>query len=190
MKLPLLAIRALMLLGLVTVPVACKRQPHRPPLSSGAVIFEGAGVSLAPGENWKQGRSGDFARSQLGELCLPVLEGEGEFKGGVILVYSSRSVRSDPQTKAASLRKEIEAKPEIIRTSIKQEDFTAESGVRGVHISYNQKVEEKGRKYLTRTHFYIVKNKQQRCVGLSYITLANKDSEAVHQMIRKTLSLH
>src|SRR5437870_1154342 len=125
MKLPLLAIRALLLLALVTVPVACKRQPHTNPLPLGAVVFEGAGVSLAPGENWKQERSGDFARSQLGELCLPALEGEGEFKGGVILVYSSRAGRSDPQTRAASLRKEIEAMPEMIRTSIKQEDFTA-----------------------------------------------------------------
>jgi len=122
---------ALVLLTLALTPAGCKR---RTPLPAGAVVFQGAGVALVPGEHWKELQSGPFA--ERGDICLPVLQGEGELNGVVIQVRSSPTDRSSPERRAASLRKQIDLRPEVIKDSFKQEKFVTDSGLSGFHISY------------------------------------------------------
>ena len=38
-------------------------------------------------------------------------------------------------------------------------------------------------------HVYFVQNKKGACVGIFYVAPVESDSEAVHEMIRKTLIL-
>jgi hypothetical protein len=171
---------------LLAVLVSTGCEPHKP-LPAGAVQFQAAGIALVPGDAWQQLRTGPFTTAP--DVCLPVLEGQGEFKGGVIQVYSSASDRSDPPTRAASIRREVSARQMVVTDSFKQEDFTTDTGLSGVHVSYDLAVERSSGTRHARTHVYVVKNKKGCCVGVSYSTLAERDSEAVHQMIRKTLIL-
>ena len=179
------AIRRLMFVGLALFAFGCKR--HTPPATSaiGAVRFEGAGASLVPGEGWTEQRERDLSHSQIGQICLPVLEGQGEFAGSTIQVLLL-SGSSDPEARAASLRKKIESQTDIIRTSFRQEVFSTAAGLRGTHLEYNEKARD--RTWLVRNHLYLLK-KKGGCVGVAYLTRPNKDSPAVHQMIRRTLAL-
>src|SRR4051812_41526016 len=79
---------ALILLMLIS-PAGCK---PRPTLPAGAVVFQGAGIALVPGEHWKELQSGPFTDQR--DICLPVLQGEGELNGVVIQVRSSPADRS------------------------------------------------------------------------------------------------
>src|SRR4051794_26655300 len=106
---------ALISLMLIT-PAGCK---PRPTLPAGAVVFQGAGIALVPGKHWKELQSGPFTEQR--DICLPVLQGEGELNGVVIQVLSSLADRSSPETRAASLRKQTDLRPEVIKESFKQE---------------------------------------------------------------------
>jgi hypothetical protein len=86
-------------------------------------------------------RSEEFAAGH--DICLPAFEGEGEFEGAVILVYSS-SAKSDPHARAESVRAEFEAMPNVVKDSFKEEDFTTASDLRGVQCSYDARVEALG----------------------------------------------
>src|SRR5713226_8403472 len=121
------AIRRLMFVGLALLAFGCKR--HTPPAapSAGAVHFEGAGVTLVPGEGWIEQREADSSHSQMGQICLPILEGQGEYAGSKIQVLLF-SGSSDPEARASSLRKEIESHTDIIRTSFRQEVFSTAAG--------------------------------------------------------------
>jgi len=178
---------ALVLIG--SSLIACKRHKAGASTSSGAVRFEGAGVALNPGEQWKQVRSEDPRSGICGKLCLPILEGEGNYQGGAIEVYAAAAEKSSPKAWAAKLRAQLEQQSDVLRTSLKQEDFNAESGIGGVHLSYNTKIETNGRKWLNRRHLYLIRNNQGTCVGVCYVVVANRDTEVVHQMIRNTLVL-
>jgi hypothetical protein len=175
---------AFFLFVLAIGPSGCKRHEALP---AGAVVFQGAGVALVPGEHWKQLESGPF--TEQGEICLPVLQGEGELNGVVIQVRSSPTDRSSPDRRAASLREQVDLRPEVIKDSFKQEKFTTDSGLTGVHISYELELEANGKKVKGRNHVYVVQNARGAIVGLSVGAVASRDIEPVHQMIRKTLRL-
>lgn len=161
-----------------------EREAKLPPLPVGAVVFEGSGVALVPGEDWKQVRNGPFTREP--DVCLPVLESDDRFNGAVIQVYSSSSGRSAPETRAASIQRSVAGQPDVIKDSIRRGDFVTANGQKGVHVSYDLKVEQNGRTGTGRTHLYIVKNRKGSVVGVAYTTVAGKDSEEVHRMIRRT----
>jgi hypothetical protein len=175
---------AFLLLALAITPAGCKRST---PLPAGAVVFQGAGIALVPGEHWKELQSGPF--TEQGDICLPVLQGEGELLGAVIQVRSSPTDHSSPERRAASLRKQVELRAEVIKDSFKQEKFATDSGLTGIHISYDLELEAKGKKVRSRNHVYIVQNAQDATVGVSISAVASRDVEPVHQMIRKTLRL-
>lgn len=149
--------------------------------------FEGSGVALVPGEDCEQVRSGPFTREH--NVCLPVLESNDRFNGAVIQVYLSSSGCSDPETRAASIQRSIAGLPDVIKGSFRREDFETANGLKGVHVSYDLKVEQNGRKGTGRTHLYILQNRKGKVVGIAYTTIAERDDEEVHQMIRSTLRL-
>lgn len=97
--------------------------------------------------------------------------------------------RSDPQVAVTGLRAAFDANPKAVKDSFKQEQFTTESGLQGVRVSYSQQSEKDGRATESRSYNYIVRNRESRGVGVNYIATAQSDSDAVHLMIRKTLRL-
>ena len=167
------------LAAVVLFSSGCKRA-----LPPGAVSFAGSGVALIPGEDWRQIDTSSGRQT----ACPPVLKGQGQFGGAIIQVYST-AVRADAQSGVAGLRSKIAAMPEVSQDSFKQEDFASDSGVRGIHFSYEYSVAEHGVTSKLRAHNYLFQNKKGHCVGINYVTLADRDSDAVHQMIRKTLIL-
>src|SRR5262249_13805766 len=100
------------------------------------------------------------------------------------------SNRPDPQTAAIKLRASFEASPDADKASFRLEDFTTESGLTGVHLSYTARHQKNGVVTEMRSHNYIVKNKEGRCVAISYTAPASAEADSVNQMIRKTLKLH
>ena len=178
MKLTLLI---LALVAVAVVLVACKRQStEATPPPSGAVAFSGSGITLTPGDGWKR-----IEIAAGPGQCPPTLVGTG----GMVQVLVLPPDRSDPQVAVTGLRAAFDANPKAVKDSFKQEQFTTESGLQGVRVSYSQQSEKDGRATESRSYNYIVRNRESRGVGVNYIATAQSDSDAVHLMIRKTLRL-
>jgi hypothetical protein len=148
--------------------------------SSGVVSFPDTGVALAPGADWEPTEAPSVRRVAL--------KGQGPFDGSVIKVYVPTD-GTDVQSGVALLRSNAEGRPEVSQDSFKQEDFVSESGVRGIHFSYESSDPEHRVARKVRAHDYLFQNKNGRCVVIFYVTYADRDPDTVHQMILKTLTL-
>ena len=180
-----LTILLTVLVVVAAVFVACKQQASDvTPPSTGAIVFEGSGVSLTPGDNWKQIGRDSFAGATPPGVCLPTLAS----KAGLIQVLLLPADRSDPQTAAAGLRTAFDTNPKAIKDSFRQESITVQSGAQVIYVTYSQQPDKEGGSE-SRSHNYIVKNRAGRGVAINYITMARSDAEAVHQMIRRTLQV-
>ncbi|HSY20278.1 MAG TPA: hypothetical protein VK815_18175 [Candidatus Acidoferrales bacterium] len=153
-------------------------------LAAGAVSFAGSGVALVPGADWERTDAPDGRQI----VCPPILIGQGPFDGGMIKVYAT-SLGADAQSGIALFRSKAAAMPGVSPDSFQQEDFIADSGVRGIRFSYESSDTKNGVATRLRTHTYLFPNQQGHCVAILYITFADADSDAVHQMILKTLIL-
>jgi hypothetical protein len=161
--------------------VACGRKPARSVAQQpGKVLFPRAGISLVVGEGWRR-----IDTDPGVPVCPPVLVGPG----GMIRAMIFDKDRPDPQTAATKLRAAFEANSDTDRSSFREERFTTESGLAGIHLSYTARPQKNGTVTEIHSHSYIVKNQQGRCVSLSYIVPAQADAGSVHQMVRKTLKL-
>jgi len=176
--------RLLVFLLLSFTASACRKHEPLPP---GAVVFENAGVALVPGDDWQQLKTGPLTEHH--DICLPVLEGQGKLRGTVIQVYTSPGGRTDPEQRAASVHHGVERLTQYVADSFQQEDFTTESGLRGIHLSYELKIEVQETRKKLRNHLYLIQNAQARTIGISFTALPSRDFEPIHQMIRKTLRL-
>jgi hypothetical protein len=165
----------------VIVSTGCKRESAQAGAEdAGTVVFSDAGVSLDIGPGWQR-----INMSPGPPVCTPTLVSGA----GMIRAMLFAPDRSEVHTAASSLKTAFEANTEAVRDSFRQEDFTTPGGLQGVHLSYTTKSEKDGNVTQIQSHNYIVKNQATRCVSISYIVPLEKDSESVHQMIRKTLSL-
>ncbi len=174
-------IAGLGLVAVATLLVACKRESKSfTEQSSGVVAFAGAGVSLDVGEGWKR-----IDASPGLPVCPPTLVGEH----GMVRAMLFAPDRSDLQKAASGLRSTFDANAEAMRDSFRQEEFAAESGLRGLHVSYAQRSEKEGHVTEMHSHNYVVTNRAGRCVSISYLATVASDSDVVHQMIRKSLRL-
>lgn len=174
----------ILIFGLVAVGVvlvACNRQSTEAmPSSSGAVAFSSSGITLTPGDGWNR-----IEMAAGPAHCPPTLVGTG----GMVQVLVLPTDRSDLQVAVTGLRAAFDANTKAVKDSFKQEKFTTEGGLQGIRVSYSQQSEKDGRVTESRSYNYIVRNLEGRGVGVNYIATAQSDSDAIHQMIRKTLRL-
>jgi hypothetical protein len=152
--------------------------------SSGVVSFPDSGVALVPGADWQPTEAPNIRQV----VSSPVLKGQGPFDGSIIKVYAPADV-VDVQSGVALLRSKSAARPEVSQDSFKQENFVSDSGVRGIHFSYESSDPEHRMARKVRAHDYLFQNKEGRCVVIFYVTYADRDPDTVHQMILKTLTL-
>ena len=180
MKLTMI-IAGVVFVGTATLPVACKRESKSSTEQrSGPVVFADAGVALDVGDGWKRIDSNPGP-----PVCPPALVGEA----GVIRAMLFARDRSDLQKAASSVRAMFDSNSEAVRDSFRQEEFAAESGLPVLHVSYVQRSQKSEQTVEMHSHTYIVANRAGRCVSINYLAPATRDSDAVHQLIRKTLRL-
>jgi len=180
MKLTII-IAGVVFVGIATLLPACKRESKSSTeQSSGAVVFSDAGIALDVGDGWKRIDSNPGP-----PVCPPTLVSES----GVIRAMLFAPDRSDLQKAASSVRSMFDSNSEAVRDSFRQEEFAAESGLRGLHVSYVQRSQKAEQTVEMHSHNYIVTNRAGRCVAISYLAPATRDSDAVHQIVRKTLKL-
>ena len=171
---------------LVLAGILILLQVHGPPVPAGAVVFKSARILLSPGTGWKPVESGGY--TLVRNICLPVLEGEGQFKGGTIEVLSSPDFPKDPEAMATNLVKGLRSDPSVLKDTLRVDDFITQSGLRGIHIACRIVVSDENRHGDAIAHCYLVRNAQGRCVRLNYTTVPGHDLEAVHQMVLTTLA--
>ena len=175
------AILAIAIVVIVLFAVACGRRPSRGVAQKpGQVMFPRAGISLVVGDGWQR-----IDVDPGVPVCPPTLVGSA----GMIRAMIFDANRPDPQTAATRLRAAFESNSDADKTSFHQEDFTTETGLAGVHLSYTARSQKDGAVTEMRSHNYIVKNKEGRCVAISYTVPAHAEADSVHQMVRKTLAL-
>jgi len=161
-------------------------QLQRPPVPAGAVVFKAARILLSPGAGWKPVESGGY--TLVRDICLPVLEGQGLFKGGTIEVLSSPDFPTSPEIMATNLVNGLRSDPSVLKDTLRVDDFTTQSGLRGIHVACRIVVRDETRHAEAIAHCYLVRNARGRCVRLNYTTVPGHDLEAVHQMVLTTLA--
>ncbi len=152
--------------------IAFRWQQH-PALPAGAVGFEGSGILLVPGAEWKRAEGVEYARAK--NLCPPVLEGFGRFAGSVIEVVASPSFPKDPREMAKTFYLNLRGDSRVMKDSIHAEEFTAPSGLRGIHIWCRIVVQGENRP-------------GEPCVRINYTSSVATDTGAVNQMILSTVA--
>lgn len=166
MKTRLLYFSILALLAAVT---GCK--------PSNRVTFKPALVSVDPGEGWKT-----VAIPTGAPACTPTLVG----KGGMINAVMLDGEAADAKEMANKVQAMFAGNGKAIPDSFKQENFSTDSGLNGVHLSYTSR-SDRPREADTRSHSFITRNGSRRYVSISYITSPSNESAAVLQAIGKTL---
>jgi len=175
------AIFAIAITAVLVFGVDCGRKSARSVAQQpGEVVFARAGLSLVVGDGWQR-----IDLDPGVPVCPPTLVGPA----GMIRAMIFDTNRPDPQTAAAKLRASFEANPDADRASFRQEDFTTETGLAGVHLAYTARPQKDGIVTEMRSHNYIVKNKEGRCVAISYTVPSQAEADSVHQMVRRTLRL-
>jgi hypothetical protein len=161
--------------------IGCKREnTNVMPQESGVVVFPDAGVSIDVGAGWKR-----IDISPGLPVCPPTLVGSS----GIVRAMLFAPKVSDMQAATNTVRSMFDGDSDTIKDSFHQEDFTADGGLHGQHISYSQRTEKDGNVTETQSYSFIVQRQDGRCVAISYIATASSDSDAIRQMIQKSLKL-
>jgi hypothetical protein len=177
----------LVAIAVVACALLATLRPHTTaPLPSGAVAFQGAGIFLVPGPGWIVIQHGGYTR--VNDICLPVLQGDGPFKGSMIEVVASPSFPKEPAAMADSLVNGLRGDTNVVKGSIQRAAFAADSGLRGVHIWCRIVVPDFDRKGEVAAHCYLVTNGNGRCVRINVTAAPGSDAAVVHEMIRKTVA--
>jgi hypothetical protein len=155
------------LVGLLGLTAGCK--------PSTRVTFKPALVSVDPGADW--------VRMDL-PAALPACTPRLMSKVGMINALFLEDV-TDIKKAADQLQSSFSSTGGAVPESFKQEDFTTDSGLPGIHLSYTAKAT--GTAPGMRSHSFITHNLTGKCVSISYITSPEVESAAVLEAIRKTL---
>jgi len=184
MKIPNITV---LIAALLAVGVACKRQSAKPTQHvSGVVTFSEAGVTLEPATGWEPiDLSGMSQTTDEYNACPPTLVSQS----GIIEVLLLASKYTDLDMVAARFRAAFEAYPTAQRNSYLQQEIETPSGLRGLRISYSQELANAGRMTSGRHYYFIVKNADKRCVAVKYVVETDHYTNAVIQMIERTLKL-
>jgi hypothetical protein len=160
-------LRALTVIGLLLLAAGCKPS-HR-------VDFTPARVSIDPGEGWNVLNIPPDPPS-----CSPQLISKLGIINAVMVDSDITEVNKAAEKLQAVFSNTGKAQPD----SFKQEPFTTDSGLNGIHLSYTGKSSDGSANM--RSHSFITQRASQ-CVSISYITTADVESPAVLEAIRKTL---
>lgn len=157
--------------------------------ATGEAVFAVADVALFPGEHWLEMRNEFYACVR--NICLPVFKGVGEFKGVTIEVMADPTDFSSAEDRAAGLRKVYAADSAIVSGSLKEDNFTTDAGLTGVHFTFVERRVSNGKEVKSRNSIYLVQNTRGLCVSLivhaTGVSHESADLTAIDQMIRKTL---
>jgi hypothetical protein len=143
---------------------------------SNRVTFKPALVSIDPGEGWKQM---DLAADP--PKCSPRLMG----KPGMINALHF-SEQTDVKKVAEQMQTSLSGNSNALQDSFKQEPFSTDSGLNGIHLSYTAR-SGKDTAPDMRSHSFVTHNRRGECVSISYITSPERESAATLEAIRKTL---
>jgi len=158
----------LIITGLLLLATGCKPS-HR-------ITFKPANVSVDPGEGWKR-----LDLPAEPPVCSPRLI----CKAGMInALYLDEF--TDVKKAADFLQSRFASTSKVVADSFKQEDFTTDSGLSGVHLSYTA-VSKNSSTPDERSHSFITQNMMGKCISVSYITSPSDESAAVIKAICKTL---
>jgi hypothetical protein len=160
---------------------ACKRDGSGA-VSQGAgnVLFPDAGVSIDVGDGWKR-----IDISPGPPVCPPTLVGSA----GVVRAMLFAPHVTDMQAATKAVRAMFDHNPDAVKDSYHQEPFTTDSGLHGQHAFYSDRTEKDGNITELRSHNFIVQRADGRCVSISYLATAQSESDALEQMIEKSLRL-
>ena len=162
--------------------VACKREnTDVVPQTSGVVVFPDAMVTVDVGQGWQR-----IDVSPGLPVCPPTLVGPAGMVRAMLFAPSVSGI----QTATNVLRKMFDGNSDAVKSSFHQEEFRTDSGLRGQYVSYAVRTEKDGNTTETRSHSFVIERQDGRCVAISYIAPAKMDSDAVCQMIQKSLKLH
>src|SRR5882724_3071999 len=156
------------LVGVVGLVTGCK--------PSNRVTFKPALISVDPGEGW--------ARLDIPAdppACSPRLARKTGMINALLLQDETDIKKAADQLQAA-----FSKTGKAVADSIKQEDFSTDSGLAGIHISYTAGSTAGGPADM-RSHSFVTHNMLGKCVSISYITSPEDESPAVLEAIRKTL---
>lgn len=156
------------IIGLVLLVTGCK--------PSTRINFKPSNVSVDPGVGWKR-----LDLPVEPPVCSPSLV----CKLGMINALALDDF-TDLKEAADFLQTRFSKTSNVVADSFKQEDFTTDSGSRGIHLSYSAGSENSTTPD-RRSHSFITRNMRGKCVSVSYITSPSAESAAVLEAIRKTL---
>jgi hypothetical protein len=140
------------------------------------VNFKPPNVSIDLGDGWKQiNIPVDLP------ACSPCLISKAGMINAVFLEQFT-----DVNQAADFLQARFSTGHFAVPDSFKRENFTTDSGLNGVHLSYSA-TSAKGTAPDERSHSFITQNMVGKCVSVSYITSPSAESAAVIEAIRKTL---
>lgn len=165
MKTIILFLAFISVVGLVT---GCK--------PSNRVTFKPANMSVDPGQGWAR-----LNIPVMPPVCSPSLAGKDGMINALLLEDDT-----DINKAAEELHAAFSKTGKAIPDSFKQENFSTDSGLPGVHISYTARSKADGPPDM-RSHSFVTHNMLGKCVSISYITSPEKESPAVLEAIQKTL---
>jgi hypothetical protein len=166
------------------------------------VVFPGPEISIDPGKGWMRSYALLPTQGVGREQADLYLVGQRKFNGGFISVFPLGREGTNVQSGVATLRAAAGRQKGFIKSSWKEEPWTGDSSVQGVHMCFTQQYPApfKGGTVLmtVTTHDFLVTNGQSHWVCLQYAnasssnarprdTMSPTTSEEVLRMIRRTL---
>jgi hypothetical protein len=160
--------RVVTVIGLLLLVAGCKPS-HR-------VDFKPALVSIDPGDGWKR-----LDIPAALPACSPRLVGKAGMINALLLEDFTEIKKA-----ADFMQARFASNSKVVADSFKQEDFTSESGLIGIHLSYTAASKNSATPN-DRSHRFITHNRKGQCVSVSYITSPAAEATEVLQAISKTL---
>ncbi len=156
------------LFGALVLLPACK--------PSNRVDFKPSLISVDPGAGWVR-----LDIPSALPACTPRLMGKAGMINAVLLQDFT-----DVKKAADYLQSSFAANEKAVPGSFKQEEFATDYREPGVHLSYTGQSPKSTTPDL-RSHSFITRNRNGRCVSISYITSPVDESAAVLEAIRKSI---
>ena len=162
--------------------IYCARGPlavHARSTQLAPTVFSKAGLSMVLGDEWQ----GD-ANPAPGPRP-PTMHSAA----GTLRVVPLPSDVKTPEDAAGALSLTFARNPGTIRGSFERERFVSRSGLRGIHVSCRRQMPAGATSIEVSSHHFIVRNREGRCVAVSYDVLSPATEAELVQQIQQSLSL-